>query len=100
MQKQMLASLGLLATVGLAEAGQAEISLDSAVQIAQSRGMVTVRKAELDHGVWEVKGQNSAGVFLELKISASDGKVVGADFGHPSPMRHGVGPVRRGNEAN
>lgn len=59
----------------------------SAVGIAKSRGITAVESIELDRGVWEVKGRNSSGVFLEIRIVAESGDVVGRDYGHSSPMR-------------
>ncbi len=60
---------------------------EHALRIAKDRGMSQIGSAELDGGVWEVKGRNSSGVFLEVRISANDGKIIGIDYGHPSPMR-------------
>ena len=64
---------------------------ESALGIAKSRGLTAVQSVELDRGIWEVKGRNSAGVFLEIRIVAEDGNVVSADYGHPSPMRQKPG---------
>lgn len=86
-------SVGLSATAvsqsgaPAAAIGQKVTEREQALQIAKGRGMAEIKSAELERGVWEVKGRNSSGVFLEVRIAAEDGKVLGADFGHPSPMR-------------
>lgn len=62
----------------------APISLDQARRIAQENGMMRIDEIELDDGIWEVDGRDSAGAKIEIDLRATDGFVVKMERERPA----------------
>lgn len=77
-----LASIALATPAPLAFAdddgyrGAATVSMDEAIAIAQSYGMVRLKEIELDDGEWEIEGCTADGREIEIDIHARTGDVV------------------------
>ncbi|HET6433182.1 PepSY domain-containing protein [Dyella sp.] len=55
------------------------LSKDEVRASLASAGYTDVHDVEFDEGVWQAKGENSAGKDVELQIDPDTGKVVGTD---------------------
>ena len=60
------------------------ISMDQARRIAQDNGMMRVEEIELDAGVWQVDGRDSAGATIEINLRATDGAVIKLERERPA----------------
>lgn len=50
-----------------------KITIQEALSTAEKAGYTGIRKIELEHGKWEVKGRNTQGKKYEIKINAMTG---------------------------
>lgn len=60
------------------------ISMDQARRIAQDNGMMRIDEIELDDGVWEVEGRDSASAKIEINLRATDGAVIKVERERPA----------------
>ena len=44
--------------------------------MAFDKGIVTIKKVRLDHGFWDVKGNDTSGHKIQMKIDARTGQIV------------------------
>jgi len=61
-------------------AGNAPISREQAIEIAQKEGMVHVLEIELDDGEWEIEGCNAEGRELEIDVHSHTGEILKYDL--------------------
>ena len=45
-------------------------------QMAFDKGIVKIKKVKLDHGFWQVKGDDTSGHEIQMKIEARSGQIV------------------------
>lgn len=50
-----------------------KVSIQQALSAAEKAGYTNIRKIELEHGQWEVKGRNAQGKKFKLTIDATTG---------------------------
>ncbi len=66
-------SLALTCSITFASSAQPKISIQQALSTAEKAGYTHIRKIELEHGLWEVKGRDAQGKKFEIKINATTG---------------------------
>ncbi len=71
----VLTSLALTCSVAFANATQPKINIQQALSAAEKAGYTNIRKIELEHGQWEVKGRDTQGKKFEVKINATTGSL-------------------------
>ena len=59
-----------------AEAGAQRLTIDDVRHMALDRGVVTIKKIELDHGIREVEGRDASGHEIEMKVDAAIGAII------------------------
>lgn len=70
----LLVSITLACSTAFADSStQPKVSIQQALSAAEKAGYTNIRKIELEHGRWEVKGQDAQGKKFEVKINATTG---------------------------
>jgi len=52
------------------------VTIDDVRNMAFNRGIATLKKVELDDGIWEVKGYDASGHKIEMKVDAGSGAII------------------------
>jgi len=52
------------------------VSIDDVRAMAFDKGIVKIKKVELDDGIWEVEGYDASGYEIEMKVEAASGRIV------------------------
>ena len=60
----------------IAPAAAQPVGIDDVRAMAFNKGMVQIKKVELDDGIWEVKGFDSTGHKIKMEIEAWSGVIV------------------------
>ena len=60
---------------GTIGAGPSTITVEEARDIAVANGVVSIRKIELDEGLWKIYGDDPAGRRVEMKIDPHSGVI-------------------------
>lgn len=66
-------------TAFAASSTQPKVSIQQALSAAEKAGYSDIRKIELEHGRWEVKGRDAHGKKCEVKIDATTGALTQKD---------------------
>ena len=59
-----------------APAAAQPVSIDDVRNMAFDRGIATLKKVELHDGIWEVKGYDTGGHKIEMRVDAGSGAIV------------------------
>jgi hypothetical protein len=60
----------------VAPAAAQPVGIDDVRAMAFNKGMVQIKKVELDDGIWEVKGFDATGHKIKMEIEAWSGVIV------------------------
>lgn len=71
----IVTSLALTCAVAFANVTQPKISIQQALSTAEKAGYTNIRKIELEHGQWEVKGRDAQGKKFKVTINATTGTI-------------------------
>jgi len=52
------------------------LAIEDVRQMAFDKGIVKIKMVKLDHGFWEVKGDDTSGHKIQMKIEARSGQIV------------------------
>ncbi len=52
------------------------LAIDDVRQMDFEKGIVKIKKVKLDHGFWQVKGDDTSGHEIQMKIEARSGQIV------------------------
>ncbi len=52
------------------------LAIEDVRQMAFDKGIVKIKKVKLDHGFWQVKGDDTSGHEIQMKIDARSGQIV------------------------
>jgi hypothetical protein len=52
------------------------MDIEDVRQMAFDKGIVKIKKVKLDHGFWQVKGDDTSGHEIQMKIDARSGQIV------------------------
>lgn len=60
------------------------ITVDRAVEIARTQGLVRLQEAKLDDGVWEIEGRMRDNRKIEVDVHATTGAILTVDYQGPA----------------
>jgi hypothetical protein len=52
------------------------LAIEDVRQMAFDKGIVKIKKVKLDHGFWLIKGDDTSGHEIQMKIEARSGQIV------------------------